>query len=71
MYYVEYCVRDQSEIRTDYVESSSPDADGIARKLADTHLCSPGEIRVISWYQREGRVPGGSYGSRWGSTFKN
>jgi len=70
-YMVEYCIGGQAEIRTAYVDVSSPNTRTFAKALGVTHNCREDEIYVRSWYKSEGPVEGGSYGTRWGSTFGN
>lgn len=68
---VEYHVGDELEILTNYVATHTPEREVFTREVASMHGRTPDEIHIHSWYPKAGRVEGGSYGTRWGSTFGN
>lgn len=70
-YMVEYCIGGQCEILTAYVTVYIPKRAVFAKMVANVHGCRADEIYVRSWYKSEGPVEGGSYGTRWGSSFGN
>lgn len=70
-YKVEYHVGDDPIGLEMYLSSHTPEREVFARKIAAAHERSVDEIHIYAWYSVSGRVEGESYGTRWGSLFRN